>query len=293
MIEDDIIKEIPIWKKDGPISYISLQDEYKDGALRIHRGPVLLPDSLLLLIRMRLFPYLVTSDVQRAFWQIVLRTSSRDATRFIWLKDFKKGFFRDNIVIYRSKRLPFGHKSSPFVLSISIKFHLHEKYPQFEEELSDNTNVDNVFIISFEELEALLKSFKYRDIFNDIKMNLRNFLYNSSLVMAKLDPSIVHKSKIIKLLGILWEGVSDSLILKVTPPSHVERYTKRVVLSGLARQYDPTGVLGPVFVSTKLFLHSLWVDKIGWMMSFQTNEPCNGKKSPENGKETNIAWQDF
>ncbi|GFT39615.1 uncharacterized protein TNCV_441961 [Trichonephila clavipes] len=49
---------------------------------------------------------------------------------------------------------------------------------------------------------------------------------------------------------------------------HVESkdsYTKRCVLSTIARLFDPLGLLGPVVARTKIFMQSLWSLKIGWI----------------------------
>ena len=59
------------------------------------RGPILGEDLCSLLIRARTKPIFVTSDVERAFLQILLRPEDRDVTRFVYLKDPSK-FSLDN-----------------------------------------------------------------------------------------------------------------------------------------------------------------------------------------------------
>ncbi|GFT99406.1 uncharacterized protein TNCV_3238711 [Trichonephila clavipes] len=44
-----------------------------------------------------------------------------------------------------------------------------------------------------------------------------------------------------------------------------DSYTKRCVLSTIARLFDPLGLLGPVVARTKIFMQSLWSLKIDWI----------------------------
>lgn len=53
-------------------------------------------------------------------------------------------------------------------------------------------------------------------------MNLRDFLSNSPAILDKLDPSVCTKIQITKVLGVLWDPVSDKIILKIHPPSQLE-----------------------------------------------------------------------
>ncbi|GFY09994.1 integrase catalytic domain-containing protein [Trichonephila clavipes] len=41
-------------------------------------------------------------------------------------------------------------------------------------------------------------------------------------------------------------------------------YTKRDVLSQIARIYDPFGLLGPVISKAKIFMQQLWLLKLDW-----------------------------
>ncbi|GFW94613.1 uncharacterized protein TNCV_4246531 [Trichonephila clavipes] len=44
-----------------------------------------------------------------------------------------------------------------------------------------------------------------------------------------------------------------------------DSYTKRCVLSTIARLFDPLGLLGPVVARAKIFMQSLWSLKIDWI----------------------------
>ncbi|GFW00281.1 uncharacterized protein TNCV_4354781 [Trichonephila clavipes] len=52
-------------------------------------------------------------------------------------------------------------------------------------------------------------------------------------------------------------------MFKVSIPS-VASYTKRDVLSVIARLYDPLGLIGSVISKAKIFLQKLWLKKLNW-----------------------------
>jgi len=66
----------------------------------------------------------------------------------------------------------------------------------------------------------------------------------------------------VKVLGLHWGTTSDVLgyhinINKVNP-------TKRLILSTIARLYDPVGALGPVVFWAKCIMQELWMQKLDW-----------------------------
>ena len=79
-----------------------------------------------ILIRARLHRFLLVSDVEKAFNQIMLHEPDRDYCRFLWLKDPADA--NSVLIAYRFLVLIFGATCSPFCLAIVIKKHLAE-YP--------------------------------------------------------------------------------------------------------------------------------------------------------------------
>ncbi|GFS31870.1 DUF5641 domain-containing protein [Trichonephila inaurata madagascariensis] len=67
----------------------------------------------------------------------------------------------------------------------------------------------------------------------------------------------------IKTLGIIWSPQFDYFSFKTALNCH-ESYTKREVLSIIARLFDPLGFLGQILTKAKLILQKLWVLKLEW-----------------------------
>ncbi|GFU27558.1 integrase catalytic domain-containing protein [Trichonephila clavipes] len=84
--------------------------------------------------------------------------------------------------------------------------------------------------------------------------------------------------KTIKTLGIIWSPQFDYFSFK-TVVNCRESYTKREVLSIIARLFDPIGFLGPILTQAKLILQKLWVLKLEW------DEPLSNPIAKE--------WNDF
>ncbi|GFY26442.1 uncharacterized protein TNCV_2877741 [Trichonephila clavipes] len=67
-----------------------------------------------------------------------------------------------------------------------------------------------------------------------------------------------------KTLGVSWKSQEDCFIFKIAVELK-DSYTKRCVLSTIARLFDPLGLLGPVVARAKIFMQSLWSLKIDWI----------------------------
>jgi hypothetical protein len=100
-----------------------------------------------ILLRNRVKPVLLAGDIKKAFLQIVIRETERDALRFLWINNLHTREEK----IYRMTRLMFGLGPSPFILGGTLNVHL-EKYSQDHpicvRELKDGTYVDDINIIN-------------------------------------------------------------------------------------------------------------------------------------------------
>ena len=107
----------------------------------LNPGPPLQNKIWEVLVRQRTFPVAITGDITKAFLQIRIRETERDALRFHWMT--KNG----ELQILRFTRVLFGLVSSPFILGGVIASHLeqwkHER-PDHVEELERCLYVDNI-----------------------------------------------------------------------------------------------------------------------------------------------------
>ncbi|GFW80732.1 integrase catalytic domain-containing protein [Trichonephila clavipes] len=67
----------------------------------------------------------------------------------------------------------------------------------------------------------------------------------------------------VKTLGTLWDQKMDCLTYKVKIIDKVN-FSKKDVLSEIARFYDPLGLIGPIVTKAKIFIQELWKIKLDW-----------------------------
>ena len=82
-----------------------------------------------------------------------------------------------------------------------------------------------------------------------------NFLYQLAVPVTK------------NVLGISWNPYTDNMNIVVGEKLvHDDswRYTKRKILSLVSSVYDSLGWVSPLTVRGKIFLQTLWKEKVGW-----------------------------
>ncbi|XP_043267674.1 uncharacterized protein [Venturia canescens] len=67
-----------------------------------------------------------------------------------------------------------------------------------------------------------------------------------------------------KALGLAWLPHTDVFKFTVHKYTAGDGITKRIILSEIARLYDPLGFLSPVTIRAKVLLQRLWLEKLNW-----------------------------
>jgi hypothetical protein len=76
----------------------------------------------------------------------------------------------------------------------------------------------------------------------------------------------------VKVLGLHWDPSPDHFAYHISlRPS---QYTKRKVLSTIARLFDPIGFLGPTLLWAKIFMQELWKLGLHWDTPLPTHLHC-------------------
>ncbi|CAR98730.1 Protein CBG25525 [Caenorhabditis briggsae] len=225
----------------------------------LHVGTNLLPDIAACLLRMRTFVILISADIQKAFLQLELNILDRDATRFLWIDE------EGQVICYRFKRVPFGLKSSPYLLNATIRLHLSKQTNPVAKAMARSIYVDNVYIgvQTIHEAERFYHDSK--EIFRQAKMNLTQYCSNSDKANEYFaaQEKTEKETGIQKLLGVKWDTTSDEFIYSFPEPK-ADTITKRKVLKFIATVYDPIGFLSPTTLFGKLFFKLLTEEKMSW-----------------------------
>ncbi|KAG8238353.1 hypothetical protein J437_LFUL017246 [Ladona fulva] len=81
----------------------------------------------------------------------------------------------------------------------------------------------------------------------------------------------VQEEPIFKTLGVTWNSHLDKFFFSVNSTMASERVTKRSILSKIARNFDPLGLLGPVTLVAKIFMQDCWKAGVDWDESVPQN----------------------
>uniref|UniRef100_A0A1I7SYW5 Integrase catalytic domain-containing protein n=1 Tax=Caenorhabditis tropicalis TaxID=1561998 RepID=A0A1I7SYW5_9PELO len=229
----------------------------------LHAGSNMITPIFGILLRARCSRFIIVADIEKAFHQVRLQAEYRNVTCFLWLKDISKPPSRDNIQIYRFTRIPFGVSSSPFLLAAYIMYSLDQTAHPLNHEIKQNLYVDNALFCTNDQKEILPKIQGTRSIFENMQMNLREYIVNDEETMSSLDPTIAASVDSIKLLGYQWNRKTDTLTIKIAQIESLHP-TKREVASKLAATFDPLGIVSPIMVPFKRLIQKIWGTDVTW-----------------------------
>ena len=218
-------------------------------------GPKLHPDLVDILMRFRQHKISLTADVTKAFLQILIRKEDRDVTRFL-LIDSKSSR------VMRFTRVPFGLNCSPFLLNATVRHHLSfYSESQAAEELRENLYVDDLLTGADEEKCAAALYSESNEIMEEAGMSLCKWQCNHKEIVDK-DLSCDQEST--KVLGIQWYPSTDEFGFEGIEVPVTLVVTKRLILSCIARIFDPLGLIQPFIISAKIMFQEAWRLGTGW-----------------------------
>ncbi|XP_059226988.1 uncharacterized protein LOC131998556 [Stomoxys calcitrans] len=233
-------------------------------------GPILQQDLVLQILKWRFFKYVFNADVTKMYRQILLDPSQTQFQRILFRKSPK-----DPVEDFELLTVTFGVNCAPF-LAIRTLLQLAEDvtdtYPLASKIIRENLYVDDVLagahtidgaITSRKELIAALNSAGFQLMkwtSNDHKI-IQDLPAEQLLPVNWLELS---EDSSTKTLGIRW-NISGDYFTFTQPALEIrESYTKREVLSAIAKLFDPCGWLAPIVVVAKLVMQQVWLDKIDW-----------------------------
>ena len=186
----------------------------------LYSGPCLLKMIFSILLRFRMYPIGLTSDIKQAFLNVGVTEEHRDFMRFLWFEDV----FADDpiVVIYRFTRVLFGLICSPFLLNGTIEVHVTRPLiydPEFIKKFLESLYVDdsNKGVNSKEEGIEFYK--KAKSAMKDAGLDLRKWASNSKDLMRFINEAegIDSTDEPMKsVLGLQWNTDSDTFQLDFT-----------------------------------------------------------------------------
>ncbi|KAK7592957.1 hypothetical protein V9T40_007709 [Parthenolecanium corni] len=218
------------------------------------------------LLRFRKHGVAVTSDIFKAFHQIMIAPEDRDVVRFLWLRDINKPPSADNLVIYRFKRMAFGVIASPFLLTATIKHHLRTNPNEFAAQIEHDLYADNLATSIPSQTDGNKFYNTIKEFFDSMGMNITQWATDSPElreIFSETDRVLkVHQT----VLGVEWN--TEKRTLKIRQPQFANfnelKITKRQALKEMAKTFDPLGWVAPTVLIAKLFIRKIWQEDYKW-----------------------------
>ena len=179
--------------------------------------------------------------------------------------------------------LTFGDKPAPAMAQTALKKTTKENasgYPEAAEVLQKNTYMDDICdsVNTVTEAKQLAKDLDI--ILETGGFNVKGWVSNKSLEdhMQSEKPAemaVFRRNVAEKVLGMAWNNQADTLTFNVDSDAidHVIRggqlssegkLTKRLLLSQVARIYDPLGLAAAFLIRAKIGLQELWQAGVDW-----------------------------
>ena len=129
---------------------------------------------------------------------------------------------------------------------------------------------DNVLSGAHSFEEALQKQDELIQLFKQGHLNLRKWTSNNAKVLSYLPSNILAADSItlfasetsVQILCIDWQPNTDYFSFHIEDAPFGLTFTKRSVLSRIARIFDLIGA--PVVITAKISMQSLWILKVSW-----------------------------
>ncbi|KAK3748960.1 hypothetical protein QZH41_006846 [Actinostola sp. cb2023] len=152
----------------------------------LHAGPTLQNQLWSVLTCNRFHPVAVSGDLRRAFQQVRIRESDRDALRFHWIIDKTSR----EIETLRFTRVLFGLAPSPFLLNGVIQQHLESlqlTYPESINEVRRSLYVDDLISGASTTDDAKKLKREAVEIFADAQFELQKWYSNEKELESDYD----------------------------------------------------------------------------------------------------------
>lgn len=224
------------------------------------KTPVIQKDLFIFLLQSRFFKYLLTADIEKMYRQFLVKPEQRIYQKFFWSID-------NRIVECMLNPLTFGFAPASY-LAVRCLLQLAEdegdKFPLASKILKEQIYLDNMIVgtNSIQEGQEI-----YKQIVELLKLaclSMRQWASNEPLILRDVNEAFLYKdfrlfneNYVLKTLGLNWKAKNDLFFFTITTPEFSTRITKRIILSAIAKIFDPLGFLGPVIVWAKLLMQEL------------------------------------
>jgi hypothetical protein len=244
-------------------------------------GGIIQDDLFSIITRFRKHPIAITADIEKMYRMILIAPTQRDCLRILW-----KSEKDEPVAVYKLNTVTYGTTSAPFLATRTLKqiaIDNRDNFPIAAELLETDFYVDDL-VSGVSDIEAGKQVQKQLiELLSCAGMKLHKWSSNDKRILQELpfeaqEYHFDRDEEKVKTLGLIWNPKCDTFEFSVNDTSNTPEWTKRSVLSHIARIFDPMGLLGPIIITAKLFMKNLWLIKRDWDQPLSENEVRNWKK---------------
>lgn len=232
----------------------------------LYTGPKLQSDVVAVLLNFRLFEVAMTADIRQMYRMINVCEEHRQFQRLLW-----RFSSDDPLSTYELTTVVFGLNSSPFLALRTVRQLATDEidsFPEASRAVFHDMYMDD-YVTSVPKLDRAIALFQQMvGLFRSGGFSLVKWSSNSQDLLSEIPEDLRSTemvqfcSQTLRILGLQWNPHLDVLSFQISPPD--TQFTKRKILSAIARIYDPLGILSPVVLYAKLLMKELWELKIDW-----------------------------
>lgn len=238
-------------------------------------GPKLQQDIKCILTRFRMYPVVFVADVIKMYRQILIDPRDRGYQHILWRFDPSEAIQK-----YELNTVTYGTACAPFqALRVIKQLAIDEgvDFPKAARLISQDMYVDDLVTGADSIDEALELKEQVIGLLNRGNFSLSKWASNCPEVLRSTDSSnsfnnVTLSSKdnmTVKILGLQWNPSSDTFTYKIERFTPV--FTKRAILSAVAKLFDPLGFISPVIFMAKCIIQNLWKLNIDWDSEIPNN----------------------
>ncbi|XP_059217691.1 uncharacterized protein LOC131994814 [Stomoxys calcitrans] len=236
----------------------------------LYTGPVLQNDLTVLILKWRFYRFVLNGDIQKMYRQILVNPSHIPFQRILF-----RTSQNDPIQEFELKTVTFGLNCAPYLAirtMIQLANDVQERYPLASRILRECMYVDDALLGAHSIETAIDARDELIQALHSAGFEMRKWISNSKTILDGLPSDYLLRTDFLefedrssaKTLGIHWNAHSDEFFFSTTQFPSDCSYSKREVLSQIAKLFDPAGWLSPIIIVAKIIMQRIWMDHIEW-----------------------------
>ncbi|XP_011503659.1 PREDICTED: uncharacterized protein LOC105366798 [Ceratosolen solmsi marchali] len=233
----------------------------------MHTGANLNKEISDVLLWIRQHRCLFATDITKMYRQILVHKDDWDLQRILWIDD------QSREVPYQLTTVIYGTRAAPFLAVFSLLQLVEdegEKYPLALPAILHGRYVDDIFggADTPQELQETALQLQYLCMAGGFPLAKWHSSHRDILTAINADKTqdsvIEFDDCKTKILGLQWSPQEDKFTFLTMVSADMDCFTKRKILSDIAKIFDPLGFVSPVVIKAKLLLQELWLHTIRW-----------------------------